>query len=124
LELGQLVLVRRRTKSDKLEPLWSLPYRVTHTNQDGTVGTLRSLHSGQIKSSVHVQDCRVLNPPVSQEQLDEWEKAIAPVDEDFSRKYRARASLLGGECDAPSPELLQQRSTTEVIEIQSDSDDE
>jgi transposase InsO family protein len=124
LKLGQLVLVRRRSKSDKLEPLWSLPYRVTHTNQEGTVGTLQSLHSGKIKSSVHVQDCRVLNPPVSQEQLAEWERAIAPADEDFSRKYRARASLLGGECDVPSPELLQQRNSTEIIEIHSDSDKE
>jgi hypothetical protein len=124
LSLGQLVLVRQRKASDKLSPVWSLPYRVTHINEDGTIGTLCSLLTGKVKSSVHVQDCRLLNPPVSPEQVEEWEKAMAVVETDQTRKYVATAPLPGGECDVPQASISQQQSRVEVFELESDSEDE
>jgi hypothetical protein len=122
LEVGNLVLIRRVDKKDKLTPPWSLPYRVTHVNGDGTVATLVSIATGKVRHSVHVQNCRVINPPVGVEQAEEWGRLLEASDDTAPRKYLlSSAPLLGGETEEPKPVLAQQRAPV-VIEL--DTDDE
>jgi hypothetical protein len=94
---------------------------VTHVNGDGTVATLSSLASGKVKHSVHVQNCRVINPPSSLEQAEDWGRLLETPDETFSRKYlRSSAPLLGGENEEPEAILVQQPS--DVINLDSDEE--
>jgi hypothetical protein len=123
LEVGQLVLVRRRRPQDKLAPGWSLPYRVTHVNGCGTEATLCHLLTGRVRPAVHIQNCRILNLPVSPEQAEEWELLLSRAeDEDFRRKiHLSSAPSLRGETDAPEPRTLQHQSA-EIIDLESDDD--
>jgi hypothetical protein len=115
--------VRRTKKKDKLSPLWSLPYRVTHVNGDGTVATLSSIATRKIRPSVHVQNCRIINPPVNADQAEDWERQIGSSEDPPRRKYLlASAPLLGGEDEEPRAVLSQQLSQ-EIISLDSDGED-
>jgi hypothetical protein len=91
--------------------------------QNGSVATLQHLITGRVKPSVHVKDCRIINPPVSAEQVEEWEKLLGQDEVDGSRKYfLSSAPLLRGEVDEPVPESQQRR--VEVFDLDPDDEDE
>jgi hypothetical protein len=123
LKLGNLVLLRSRKRQDKLSPRWSLPHRVTHVNGDGTVATASSILTGKVRVGVHVKDCRVINPPVSLEQLQEWER-LMQLEEVSPSKRRRRAPLSRGESEVPEAARARQQSSPMIFDLTSESDSE
>lgn len=60
----------------KLLPLWSVPYRVISVCPGGQSAYARNLVTGRSRK-IHVSDARVIAPPLSEKQVQEWETSIS-----------------------------------------------
>ena len=115
-EVNDLVLLRKspisrshhkEELSNKLNPTWSLPYRVIIVLPKGKVAKIRSCLSFNPRKleEVHIQNARKINGPLTEGQRALWN---AIVEKEIERLY---------ESESPLPEIVQ-RFWSEVDKAQ------
>lgn len=98
LPFNQLAKLRLQDGSLKIQPKWSLPFRVLQVSGDGQSAILRNLvthhTTGWPLRQAHIRDIRFISPPCDEHQRQLWEEVLIAEQLTDVRDPKIRRQLL------------------------------